>query len=180
MGRGYTFSEMRRALVVGWGELGGRVADCWADYNGRYFGGRLRPLPLFLTPVSPYGTWLGLSCGGTEVRSLALTCPKQGEVLVANRGVLLHEMVHHSLFERGVTSKHDGEPWRLEIMRLTQALTGRDVWAGAYVVAKEKVQGGGRRSVRRNRPDPATGRPSLTQAEIAGWPASIGVDLGAL
>jgi hypothetical protein len=180
MGRDYTFSEMRRALVVGWGELGGRVADCWADYNGRYWGGRLLPLPIFLTPATPYGSRFGWTCCDPQVTHIALACPHKGDVLVATRSTLLHEMTHQGLSEAGLRPDHQGQGWRDEVMRLHRLLTGQEVWAGAYVVAKEKVAGGGRQSVRLNRPDPATGRPSLTQGEIARWPRSLGIDLGAL
>jgi hypothetical protein len=171
---------MRRALVLGWGALGGRVADCWADYNERYWGGRLRPLPMFLTQVSPYGHWVGLTCISPSVRSIALTCPASGQVLVADRGVLLHEMTHQHLWEQGLCGKHDGQPWRDEIMRLNRSLTGKDIWAGAPTVVKEKDGDGARRSVRLNRPHPVTGQPSLSQADIARWPGSAGINLGPL
>jgi hypothetical protein len=38
-------------------DLGGRVADAWEEFNRLYFAGKLRPLPVFLTQVSPYGHW---------------------------------------------------------------------------------------------------------------------------
>jgi hypothetical protein len=173
--REYTAREMRRALVVGWGRLGARVADCWLGFNRAYFGGRLRPLPIFLTPVSPYGHWVGLTCCGV-VTHIALTAPKQGDLLVAKRGTLLHEMIHQLLFETNEETGHDGEPWRREIMRLHKEITGKEIWAGAYTVFKGKD----RKSVRGNKPHPETGAPSLTQGAIARWPHSVGIDLGAL
>lgn len=45
--------------------------------------------------------------------------------LVADRGVLLHEMVHQALSERGVSPKHADQPWRDEISRLHLILTGQ-------------------------------------------------------
>jgi hypothetical protein len=178
--RDYTFEEMRRALAAGWGELGERVADCWLDYNRRYFGGQLRPLPIFLTPTSPYGHWVGLTCISAAVTNIALTCPREGEVLVADRGVLLHEMTHQGLFERGISHKHKDQSWCDEIMRLHRLLTGQEIWAGAYTVAKKRTADGGRSSVRCNRPHPQTGAPSLAQGDIARWPHSVGIDLGRL
>ena len=172
----YAPGEMRRALVAGWGRLGGRVADYWDEYNRAYFGGRLRPLPIFLTPVSPYGHWVGRTCVSREVTHIALTAPKSGEFLVANRGVLLHEMLHQYLFEWGVCPHHAGGPWRWEIMRLHRQITGREIWAGEYTVVKDK----GRKSVRVNRPHPRTGEPSLVQMQIARWPYGTGIDLGPL
>jgi hypothetical protein len=160
------------------------VADCWADYNERYWGGRLRPLPVFLTPATPYGKRLGWTCCEPQVTHIALayplTCPAEGQVLVADRSTLLHEMTHQGLSEAGLCPEHKGQPWRDEVMRLHRLLTGQDIWAGAPTVVKEKDGDGARRSVRLNRPQPVTGQPSLSQADIARWPGSVGIDLGAL
>jgi hypothetical protein len=175
-GRGYTLAEMRHALEVGWGAVGGRVADCWADYNRRYFGGRLKPLPLFLTPLAPYGKKVGWTCGGA-VTHIALCVPKDGTANVADKGTLLHEMIHQALHESGECPKHAGEPWCREIMRLHRQITGKEIWAGKYTVTKER---GSRRSLRGNLPHPETGAPSIPQAEIARWPHDSGIDLGAL
>jgi hypothetical protein len=176
LGRDYTFEEMRRALVVGWGEKGGRVADTWREYNARYFGNRLKPLPIFLTRSTPYGHMVGWTCCAQEVTHIALADPSKGEILVADCNTLLHEMVHQLLHERGENHKHAGEPWRREIMRLTLQITGKEIWAGAPAVGKDK----GRASYRFNRPHPETGAPSLTQDAIARWPHGTGIRLGEL
>jgi hypothetical protein len=144
-----------------------------------YFAGKLKPLPVFLTQVSPYGHWFGLTCCRREVTHIALTAPKQGNLLVANRGTLLHEMLHQFLHEKGDDTKHDGEPWRGEIMRLTREITGREVWAGKSTVRKQRGKDG-RRSVRGNLPHPVTGVPSLTHCQIVHWPKSVGIKLGTL
>ena len=175
MKRDYTVAAMRRALVVGWGELGARVADTWVEFNRLYFGGRLRPLPIFLTPTTPYGKMAGWTCCGGPVTHIALAAPREGKCLVANRGTLLHEMVHQHLHESGRYTSHDGEPWRQEIMRLTKLVTGKEIWAGKYTVAKERMEDGSRKSVRLNQPHPESGAPSLGQEAIARWPNSIGV-----
>jgi hypothetical protein len=178
--RDYTFEEMRRALVVGWGELGERTALCWRDFNRLYFANELQPLPIFLTPTMPYGRMLGWTCCGNAVTHIALSSPKDGNVLVADRGVLLHEMIHQFLHERGEFPKHQGQPWCREIMRLHLQITGQSIWAGAYVVRKKKDANGGRQSVRLNQPDRETGRESITQTQIAGWPGSLKISLGHL
>jgi hypothetical protein len=180
MNRAYTFKDMVRTLAVGWGEQGRAVASYWQEYNKAFFGGRLKPLPIFLTPVTPYGRMVGWTCCGGAVTHIALCAPRVGQVLVADRSTLLHEMIHQSLHESGLYTSHDGEPWRREIMRVHKLLTGEEIWAGAYTVAKVKDADGGRRSVRLNRPHSETGAPSLTQDQIARWPHSLAVKLGPL
>jgi hypothetical protein len=167
---------MRWALVTGWGELGGRVYDAWCEFNSRHFGGKLRPLPIFLTTASPYGKMLGWTCCAGPVTHMALLAPRIGTRLVADLNVLLHEMCHQWLHEQGLYPSHDGQPWRELIMRLHHEITGERIWAGPPTVAKDKD----RRSVRVNAPDPESGRPSITQGEIARWPYSCGIDLGRL
>jgi hypothetical protein len=68
----YTLAQMRRALEVGWGDLGARVAEHWLRFNREYFAGRLKPLPVFLTPATPYGQRLGWCCSTPEVTHIAL------------------------------------------------------------------------------------------------------------
>ena len=176
----YAPGEMRRALVAGWGRLGGRVADYWDEYNRAYFGGRLRPLPIFLTPATPFGRRIGWTCCGGAITHIALAAPTRGTVLVADRCTLLHEMVHQHLHEKGEDFKHAGEPWRREIMRLHLALTGREIWAGKSSVGKKITEDGDRVSVRANVPHPETGEASLSQAAIARWPYGARIDLGPL
>jgi hypothetical protein len=171
---------MRRTLEAGWGPLGGRVADTWRDFNRAHFGGRLRPLPIFLTPSTPYGNRLGWTCCREKVTHIALAAPSQGKVLVADRGVLLHEMIHQLLHETGECIRHAGEPWCREIMRLHRMITGSPIWAARTTVVKVRTADGGRASRRINPPHPDTGEPSLTQAEIARWPYSVGLDFGKL
>jgi hypothetical protein len=178
--RDYTFEEMRRTLVVGWGDLGERTAQCWREFNRLYFADELLPLPIFLTPTLPYGRRVGETCCGNAVTHIALAAPRVGNILVADRGVLLHEMIHQLLHERGQDPGHKDQPWRQEIMRLHLQITGKSIWAGAYTVGKQKCADGERRSVRMNQADPATGRESITQGKIARWPHSLGVRLGHL
>lgn len=177
------FVQMRDFMHHGWGPVGIRVAEAWREFNDRYFESRLRPVPITLVATSPHGHWLGLTSGmrpgnGHAVcrcHLLQLTYPASGRQLIADRGVLLHEMVHQALVEAGLYPSHDGEPWRNEITRLHGALTGERLWC-AYDQVR-KVDG---KSVRVPRPAPESGMRSIEQAEIARWPRSLGIELGAL
>lgn len=177
-----TFAEMKTFLTVGWGKFGERIADKWLKLNRTYFRGRLQPLPITLVNTSPYGHWLGITaCNPAEQRAhlIQLTAPRQEKFLVADVGVLLHEMVHQYLAELGEETGHDSEPWCREIMRLHYKITREKLWASPSVVRKEKI-GGKLKSVRKQKPCPDTGETSLPRADIATWPHSVGVDLGAL
>jgi hypothetical protein len=176
----YTFAEMQHALVVGWGELGARVAQYWLDYNELYFAGKLQPLPIFLVPTAPYGYRLGWTCCQKAITHIALTVPGLGTKLVANRSTLLHEMVHQHCHEQGLNVRHAGEPWRKEIMRIHLQITGTKIWAGRYYVGKQKNGDGSFHSKRMNRADPESGQASISQFQISRWPYSLGINLGAL
>src|SRR5262245_35583752 len=178
--RTYTFRDMMLNLVVGWGATGRAVAKCWWQYNHTYFGGRLRPLPIFLVPTTPYGKRRGWTCCSEALTHIALAAPRHGGVLVTDRGTLLHEMLHQFLFQRREFPSHKGEPWRQGIMRLHQQITGQDIWAGDETVGRVRTEDGGRRSKRIRQPHPETGAASLTQGQIARWPHSVGIDLGPL
>ncbi len=173
-----SFTEMRTWLFHDWGNLGSRVAECWLEYNKRYFGGRLKPVPIALVSTSPYGHWLGLTrCGEHRTHLIELTSPGQGKKLIADRGVLLHEMVHQHLAETGLSPSHDGEPWCSEVMRLHQAITGTGIWAAPDIVTKER---GSRRSVRKKPPAPNQTVPTLGQLRFRAGRTPVGLDLGAL
>ncbi len=66
-----SFTEMRTWLFHDWGNLGSRVAECWLEYNKRYFGGRLKPVPIALVSTSPYGHWLGSRAAASTERILS-------------------------------------------------------------------------------------------------------------
>ena len=77
------------------------VVVCLTNTFDRYFAGRLKPVPITLVATSPHGHWWGLTSGmrpgnGEAVcrcHLLQLTYPGQGISLIADRGVLLHEMM---------------------------------------------------------------------------------------
>lgn len=170
---GYTFADMKRGLVRGWGDLGARTADCWRDYNRRFFGGELEPMPMFFIPVAPYGKCIAWTCTAHPVTHIALCRPKtRNPGWTADRNTLLHEMIHAWLDQQGLDPHHDGTPWCKEIMRLHRAITGKEIFAGRSKVTKVKTADGTRKSVR------VQEKGSLGQAEIARWPRSCGIKLG--
>lgn len=178
-----TFEDMERFLAAGWGGKGRRAARTWLDFNRRYFGGALRPIPLIFTHAQPFGRRAGMTCcGERDGRLIALAAPAHGDRLVADRGILLHEQIHQFLGENSEDRHHNSEPWCREIMRLHKMITGEQIWAAPELVRKTPAgaHSGNRRSIRIHKPDPESGRASLSRREIARWPHSLGVNLGAL
>jgi hypothetical protein len=112
-------------------------------------------------------------------RTITLNVPKLNKHLLADNGVLLHEMCHQCLFERGDDPAHTSPGWRNEIMRLHHQITGATIWAGRSTTARRKM-GGLSKVVRINKPNADTGQLSLRQGEIARWPNSCGISLGEL
>jgi hypothetical protein len=167
-----TFDQMQTFLETGWGPVGLRVAKHWAEFNDRFFGGQIEPTPIVITQTSPHGHWSGLTCGsGSQKRAnlIYLALPSQGCQLTADRGVLLHEMLHAFLMQQGLDPHHDGQPWRNGITRLSQ-IAGRTIVAMPVKVGKTKD----RKSIR------IVAKGSLTQKEISQWPHSAGIDFGRL
>ena len=166
-----TRKQMQTFLEYGWGHVGRAVFETWQEFNARFFGDRLRPLAIVLTDTSPYGHWIGCTHSLRGQRRAVLICltdPLNAK-LVSDRGVLLHEMVHAHLVERGENSAHEGAPWCREITRLSTALGRPDVVAEPQKV--QRVNG----KVARVTPDGV-----ILRAAAAGWPHSVGIDLGSL
>jgi hypothetical protein len=118
----FTLKDMERFATEAWGPLGTNTVA----------GGKLKPVPLVMTHAQPYGRRLAF-CSyypGTHGRTMTVNVPKTHTFLVADNGVLLHEMIHQYLFERGEDAGHDSDGWRREIMRLTKAISGKAIWAG--------------------------------------------------
>src|SRR5262245_8920095 len=111
---------MDRFAAAAWGELGANIVKKWAEFNERYFGGSLRPIPLIITSTLPYGRLIG-SCSynpKTGSRLIKLNLPSCHNLLVADYNTLIHEMVHQYLQERGEDPHHASSGWCREIMRL--------------------------------------------------------------
>jgi hypothetical protein len=128
-----TFDDMLRFATEAWGALGTNTVHMWAAYNERYFDGALHPVPLVITNTLPFGNRLGFCSHDPDAsgRTIRLNVPAVHQSLLADNSVLLHEMIHQFLFERGELPGHDSAGWRREIMRLHQLLTGEEIWAGA-------------------------------------------------
>jgi hypothetical protein len=186
----FTLKDMERFATEAWGELGTKTVERWAEFNGRYFGGELKPVPLVITNTQPFGKRLAFcSYAGPDRhgRTITVNVPKEpgangaSYALLADNDTLLHEMVHQYLFERGEAAGHDSNGWRREIMRLNKLITGKEIWAGRSIT--KRVEGGdGKLSkvVRINKPRD-DGMNSIGQKEIARWPHdAFGINLGRL
>jgi hypothetical protein len=172
----FSFDDMHRFAAEAWGPLGTATVNKWAEFNGRYFDGRLRPVPLVITNTLPFGKRLAFCSYNPDNkgRTITLNVPSQHKRLLANNDTLLHEMIHQWLFECGEDPAHAGAGWRREIMRLHEVITGCRIWAGRSKT--KRIDG---KVVRINEADD-DGTLSLPQGEIARWPHSVGIDLGQL
>jgi hypothetical protein len=174
----FSFEDMERFASEAFGPRGLATVKKWAVFNKRYFGGKLRPVPLVITHAQPFGNRIGFCSyfqgNQYQGRTITLNVPKRHYVLLADNVTLLHEMIHQCLFENGERPEHASEGWRREIMRLHKQITGRHLWAG-----RSMTQRIGDQVVRINQPAD-DGTPSLTQGQIARWPHDIGIDLGKL
>jgi hypothetical protein len=173
---GFTLADMHYFAAEAWGPLGTATVNKWAEFNRRYFDGRLRPVPLVITHTQPYGRRLAFCSYSpdNEGRTITLNVPQIYKCLLADNDSLLHEMVHQGLFECGEDAAHASAGWRREIMRLHELVTGCPLWAGRSKV--KRIDG----KVVRINEAAADGTLSLTQGEIARWPRSVGIDLGQL
>jgi hypothetical protein len=175
----FTLDDMRRFATEAWGPFGAAVVEQWSSFNARYFGGKLRPVPLVITNAQPFGRRLAFcSYGhvGYGGRTITLNVPARHDRLLADNSTLLHEMIHQALFEGGEAAGHHTEGWRREIMRLHREITGVEIWAGKSQAVRQKDDG----VVRMNLPHPKTGEPSLLQSQIARWPHDTTIKLGVL
>jgi hypothetical protein len=177
--RAISFADMKTFLAIGWGDLGVNVAEAWRALNKKHFGNALEPIPIILVNTSPYGRWLGCTfCNVKRKRAhlIQLTVPRAHDVLLADHGILLHEMLHQHLTEQGDSPKHSSAAWCEGVMRLHFEVTGKRIWCAPETVAKATDRDpvtGKRRSIRVQSRDPATGKPSLDQDVIATWPRSL-------
>jgi hypothetical protein len=186
----FTLIDMERFALEAWGEFGMHVVKRWSEFNDRFFGGELHPIPLVLTNTQPYGRRLAFCShnpDGPHHRTITVNVPSyRGKPapatyrLLADNGVLVHEMIHQLLQQRGENSSHMSDGWRAEVMRLTEQIAGRRIWAGRSKTMRVEGDDGKRSKIIRANEDGPNGEKSLGQDEIARWPHTVGITLGHL
>ena len=116
-----------------------RYLDWWKIINVECFGSRLQPL-FISREVSSYGHWIGL-CQSAPTRQIKLAwgafkSPHHDEAVVNRVAgfedlsgpehnaamVILHEMMHQSLFEAGKEADHDSIGWAMLCRHLGDVL----------------------------------------------------------
>jgi hypothetical protein len=169
----------RDALENLWGEAGTWAAATWTHLNIDHFDGRLRyhGIVFGLTPhgknfghTQPEGLWPGrITLHPSLLRPRGAAWGSYFSQLGSRfaEDVLLHEMVHVRLVERGEERDdrdgcHNIEPWCAEIVRITPQLGLPTI--KAVPVKPRRVNG----SVVRQAPDD-----HLSRADIAHWPHSL-------
>ena len=163
-----TLDEMRKLMSWSWGEKGLLIADLWDAFNGRYWQGRLVPVPIWFPAASPYGLWTGQYTGGPDCTSHHIQLVR-GLSSQETANTLLHEMIHQYLHESGQSASHNAWPWCNEIMRLTKLIWGREIYASPS--QPRKVNGKSQR-IQKQGPN---GEASIPRKHIASWPHSIGL-----
>lgn len=126
----------RAALENLWGDAGAWAADTWTRLNADHFASKLRYHGIVFG-LTPHGHHLGHTyTDGRITLHTSLLDPRGRAWLIRDRlgerfaaDVLLHEMVHAWLFQRGYTYEpddpngaHNNDQWCAEIVRITPAL----------------------------------------------------------
>lgn len=170
-----SFYDALTVSTKAFGPRGEKAVRLWQQYNDDYFSGNLKPVPVLFVPTSPFGHWVGLCSGNRATQSVhnIMLLNRPWDTL---REVILHEMVHQSLIERGLNPKHEGQPWCDEIMRISKNYFRRDMWAGAVTVIKVMGSDGKRRSVKTNKRSPDN-YDSMPYGMITSWPDFTPPDL---
>ena len=134
-----TWEGMRNFLTLGWGGAGEKAFADYQKFNERFFQGQLPPTHLSFNYTSQYGRWLG-QCAFGEVtphgtrplarislcRPLTNALPARFRgyqySLCADSAVLLHEMLHLYLFQRGEPAGHSSAGWIDGVLRMSAQL----------------------------------------------------------
>jgi hypothetical protein len=164
----------RAALENLWGDAGTWAANTWTRLNTTHFK-RLLHYHGIVWGLTPHGSRLGHTSHTRRITlHPALLNPKGDAWKIRDQlgtryaeDVLLHEMIHVALFEKGVDHNHDEghhntDEWCAEIMRITPRLGLPPIKAAP--VKPRRVNG----KVRRLQLDG-----HLSRDDIARWPHSI-------
>lgn len=154
----------RAAAVTLWGEAGAAVHDAYAHWRAEVFPELPAQIPIVIG-ITAYGACAGLTryrapsrlpivigittgAAGTEPTVFRRDSPGARISIASNlfaRGrravddVMVHEMLHVYLAQRGEDPGHEGEAWYAAVRRLSPAVLGREL---------DVRRGAARRSVR--------------------------------
>jgi len=198
----YSYSY-RAAATTLWGEAGAAVHDAYAHWRTELFPELPEQMPIVIG-ITAYGACVGLTRYRAPSRLpivIGITAGVDGaeptvfrrdsipaRISVASNvfahgrqeveDVMVHEMLHVHLEQRGEDPGHDGEPWYAAVRRLSPVVLGREL---------DVRRGAARRSVRV--PNPRAGEPgqpatlvrkvsvveAVPHAQVARWPTPFRV-----
>ncbi len=183
----YSYSY-RAAAVTLWGEAGAAAHDAYSHWRVKVFPELPEQMPIVIG-ITAYGACAGLtryrastrlplviginagSAGteptyfrrdGTARISIASNVFAHGRGAVAD--VMVHEMLHVCLLQRGEDPAHDAEPWYAAVRRLSPVVLGREL---------DVRRGGARRSVRV--PNPRAGEDGQPRTLVRKEPVTAAV-----
>ena len=172
----------RDAQETLWGEAGAWAHDTWHDLNASLFAGELTYAGI-VWALLPHGGSLGhCESSGRITLHPSLVAPAGARpwggpaAQYTDRfagDVLVHEMIHALLFDRGVplddrAGHHNTLEWCAEIMRLSPPVIGRSI--KAEPVKPRRIDGKVQRKPRAG---------YLTRDQAAHWPHSMRPDADA-
>jgi len=192
----------RSAAVTLWGPAGAAVHDSYSHWRTTLFPELPEQMPIVIG-ITAYGSCVGLTRYRASTRLpivIGITAGADGaeptyfrrdgtarisiasNVFAHGRGavsdVMVHEMLHIHLLQRGEDPAHDAEPWYAAVRQLSPAVLGREL---------DVRRGGARRSVRVANPRAAEdGQPAtlvrkvaatsaVPHAQVARWPTPFRV-----
>ena len=160
-----TFEQYKTAAELIYPGLGAWTYDTFARLNEIYFQNEIAIIPIQWHLTLPHGHNTGLACAGALIK-LGLYQNKDinlkdGKPCLYGEHVILHEMLHIYLQNRGEKAEHNSIPWCREIMRISRQM-GLIINASPQRVIKVKNGNGTRCSVRVSS--------GITRKQLASWP----------
>ena len=167
---------IKRFSGICWGEFGSWTVEEWQRLNTAYFDDALKPGGIVwgLTPhgksrgsYAPWANVITLHKSIIEPHSPApwkIPAYKLNKLYASD--VLLHEMIHQKIEQRGIASEHNSNVWAAEIVRVSK-LMGVEIKAAKVKQKRIKDENG--ESIVRWIPLPG----HLTRREMSEWPDCI-------